>query len=679
MVNNSNLLTRENHQASNEKMLLCLLNNLPGMAYRSLGSDIWNMEFVSEGCLDLTGFTPTELCGINSATYRNITHSEDRNNIIAHLENCLAIHKPFQLEYRIKTFSGEIKWILERGNGIYDEHGNLLTIEGFAIDISDRKFAEEKLEQTKYELELAWNAADKTNKQLESAIQQAELMTKQANAASAAKSDFLANMSHEIRTPLNSLIGFSTLLLDENLTIKQKDYINIINQSATSLLEIINDILDFSKIEAGRLNLEIIPCDPSQIIENVCSIFSRSAQEKNLELKVMYLTEIPSSIETDPTRLKQCLTNLVGNSLKFTKKGYVHINVSLQKETKSSFLRIEVEDTGIGISHDKQKVIFDPFMQADSSTTREFGGSGLGLSITRNLCKLLNGELKLTSLPGKGSTFILKIPVDTDTTDMKDCNTNADNSLNSAKSQETEQFAGKVLVAEDNPSNQLLIQIYLQRLGINPEIVDDGCDAVSMALKNEYDLIFMDMQMPRVSGFEATSQLRNKKINTPIVALTASAMKEDKEKCLQSGCDDYLAKPINNKELISVLGKYLTQTHHIDSEVGNTVSFEQTEPITSSLADDPELYIVAEMFLSRLPQLKTQLNSTYEKKDVKQLQFIIHDIKGASANSGFDIPSYHARYAEVAIIENSNEKIDSYIDQINSLIDRILAGNKPKD
>ena len=203
----------------------------------------------------------------------------------------------------------------------------------------------------------------------------------------------------------------------------------------------------------------------------------------------------------------------------------------------------------------------------------------------------------------------------------------------------------------------------------------DGCDAVSMALKNDYDLILMDMQMPRVSGFEATNMLREKNINTPIVALTASAMKEDREKCLQAGCDDHITKPINSKELIAVLGQYLNETNSTDVMVNQTVTFEQTEPITSSLANDPELYIVAEMFLTRLPNLRTQLNSAYEKKDAKQLKFIIHDIKGDSANSGFDILSYHARLAEVELLENGNESIHDHISQMNSLIDRILTGN----
>ncbi|MBW8038806.1 MAG: response regulator [Planctomycetes bacterium] len=419
-------------------------------------------------------------------------------------------------------------------------------------NITPRKQAEQALRQAKEE-------AEEMNEQLIEATARANHMAAVAEMANIAKSQFLANMSHEIRTPMNAIIGFSDLLFEEDLTNEQKQEVNIIRESGHNLLMLIDDILDFSKIEAGQLDIDIINCSLGKLLNSVGSMMRSNATEKGLEFEVVESNGLPAQIRSDPTRLHQCLINLVSNAIKFTEKGYVHVNVSLEECEDKPFIRFDVEDTGIGIVPGKQELIFGSFTQAEEDTSRKYGGTGLGLAITKQLAELLGGQLTLTSEVGKGSVFSLTVPAGVDVTKQPFLDRHDIASYTGSGTTKGEQpkFSGSVLVAEDAKTNQVLIKSLLARLGLQVTITEDGNKALQKVLTQSFDLIFMDIMMPHMNGYEATQAIRKEGIKTPIIALTANAMKGDDKKCIEAGCDDYLAKPIDRRELLKTIGKYL--------------------------------------------------------------------------------------------------------------------------
>jgi len=387
----------------------------------------------------------------------------------------------------------------------------------------------------------------------------ARIKGEKANASSAAKSKFLASMSHEIRTPLNAIIGFAGILSEEELTEQQCMSVKNIQSGAEDLLIIINDILDFSKIEAGKMDTEIVDCSLDTLFESVELMMRPMAIQKGLDFKVNIDRALPKVIRTDPVRARQCLINLINNALKFTKEGHVHVNVSISGENDARFVHFDVEDTGIGIPSDKIDKIFRSFTQADASHTREYGGTGLGLAITKKLAELLGGSLEVKSQVGKGTVFTLSIPINiSETTRDVSADGSCDKFENIHAGQINEQISGRVLVAEDSRSNQMLFKTLLERMGLDVVIAEDGKVALSMLLSERFDLVLMDVQMPNMSGYEVADVVRKKGINVPIVALTAHVMKGDAEKCLTAGCDDYLAKPVDRQELNSVINRYLT-------------------------------------------------------------------------------------------------------------------------
>ena len=379
-----------------------------------------------------------------------------------------------------------------------------------------------------------------------------------AETAEQSKSEFLANMSHEIRTPLNGIIGFSNILAKEELTPKQTKHVNTICVAGQQLLGIISDILDFSKIESGKLDIEKVPTSVRSLFLNLDSLMRPLAKEKGLTFDIVRSDDLPGEILTDPVRLNQCLVNLISNAIKFTESGHVLLKVSLEKQDDVDMMVFAVEDTGIGIAQDKQEMVLESFSQADGSTTRRFGGTGLGLSITKRLVELLGGRLLLKSQPGLGSTFSFTVPVGYALQEAHFIK--AADSLGVVDHHDAtalSQFAGHILVAEDNEINQDLIQLTLEAFGLTVTLADDGLKAVELATGGSFDLIFMDMQMPNMNGYEATRRLREQGLQIPIVALTANAMKGDQEKCLAAGCSDYLSKPIEEADLGEKLSKYL--------------------------------------------------------------------------------------------------------------------------
>ncbi len=374
--------------------------------------------------------------------------------------------------------------------------------------------------------------------------------TAEAEKANAAKSQFLANMSHEIRTPMNAIIGFSEVLAEEEpLTGQQKEYIKMILDNSKQLLNLINDILDFSKIETGRMDVENVECDIRALLAAIESAMSPNAKQKQLEFKIECADDVPATILTDPAKIRQCLVNLVSNAIKFTERGYVKISSNRISKEDESFVEFEVSDTGIGIPPEKLDSVFDAFTQADGSTTRKYNGTGLGLTITKQMAGLIGGEISAESEVGKGSKFKLIVPM-ANTTSGRDDETE-DRVIDA-------QFSGGALIVEDVEVNRVLIKALLEKLGFVVTVARNGLEALDAAKKQRFEMIFMDVQMPEMNGYDAVKRLRNLGIETPIIAVTASVTGDDEQKCLEAGYDNYIAKPIDKTHLVKVISSYLT-------------------------------------------------------------------------------------------------------------------------
>ena len=400
----------------------------------------------------------------------------------------------------------------------------------------------------------ARDQAERAKLDLEQAAECAKMLADEAIASNVAKSQFLSNMSHEIRTPMNTIVGFSDVLMDEPMTPRQHQFVEVIQKSSDHLLELINDILDLSKVEANKLVVEKIQCAPRDLLQDLEHAFGEQCRKQQLEFNIACAEDVPGVIVSDPTRLRQCLFNIVSNAIKFTDQGHVHVTVSLVRKFGKPMVRIDVEDTGIGITPDKQKRVFEAFTQADSETTRKYGGTGLGLAITKRLVELLGGDIMCQSDPGEGSVFSILLPADAcpcpeDEPDLE----SAPEALSQGDVVPEESIQdgviGRILVAEDCPGNQLLIQTMFQGQAYDVTLVENGQEAVEHATKYDYDVILMDMQMPILSGFDATRQLRAQGVTTPIIAVTANAENGARALCLEAGCGDYMAKPIRRSTL----------------------------------------------------------------------------------------------------------------------------------
>ena len=481
-----------------------------------------------------------------------------------------------------------------------------------------------------------------------------------AQEAERAKSMFLANMSHEIRTPLNAILGFTQLLeKDNSLPEKVKGYIKIINSSANTLLRIINDVLDLSKLDAGDFVIEKKEFNPNEVFYDIVSLFEAKVKEKNIIYEVE-IDKLPNCIKSDEHRLKQVLANLIGNAIKFTpENGEIKVSIKLLEETDEKVkIKFSVKDTGIGIPKDKQREIFKAFTQVDGSITREYGGTGLGLTISSRIVRKLGGFIEVESEIGKGSEFYFVL-------EFEKCNKKIEQV---EKETHVNHYTAKVLVAEDDRFNQELIKEIFKELGIESEIVSTGKEAIEKVKLNNYNLIFLDINMPEMSGIEAVKEIK-KITSTPTIALTANAFREDKENYLRNGFDDFISKPIKLEELENVLNKYLRNNKE---EIKNNENKDYLEDFSKALKLKKEVVkrLITIYFESVKDDLKS-LKDAIDNFNLEKIYKVAHKIKGSSSNLKIEEISKIAEYIEQSALNKQNINYKTEFKKLQNILNKI--------
>ncbi len=507
-----------------------LADAIPHMVWRT--TNVGELDYCNDLWSSYTGTSQLDCQGLN---WRQSVHPEDLQILLDQWTVAMAQGETFEVEARIRRHDGIYRWHWVKGVSEKGPEGHVKAWLGTCTDIHDRKLFERKLIEAQ----------------------------RQAEEANQAKTQFLANVSHEIRTPLNAIIGFTELMLDPDCMVEERqNNLSIVRRNGQQLLKIINEVLDISKVEAGGLEIERIETNLASLIAGIKSSMSVIAIKKGIKLEFRVRDKIPEEVWTDSTRLHQILLNIVGNALKFTSQGSVQITAEYFGEIdRRSILRFTVCDTGVGVDATAAQKIFTPFTQADSSTTRIFGGTGLGLALARKLARALGGDIWLDkSEPDKGSSFVVEIEaalVDETAWINRFSDVSDDSEAGNETHSKGELVGAKILLVEDAKDNQILISCFLQNSGAHIDIANNGKEGVEMALANDYSLVLMDIQMPFLDGYEATSRLRQAGFKAPIIALTAHALNEERDKCLRVGCNAHLTKPITRQHLIDSVARHL--------------------------------------------------------------------------------------------------------------------------
>lgn len=581
-----------------------------------------------------------------------VVHPEDLSKYRAIWRAAVNSCESCELELRIKKNHGDYTWFLGRANPTKDVSGKILKWYGTFTNIHDRKIAmgefrilvdREQAALLRGQVALAQlKKALKENADIKEDRLRLQMSERAALEASQLKSQFLANMSHEIRTPLNGVVGMANLIQKTKLTKAQKEYIDLVVQSAEHLNSIVNDILDLSKVESNRLQLSISEIDLRELVTNVYGTLKHIANRKKIRIRMKSDIKKGFKFYGDAIRLRQILLNLVQNAIKFTERGFVEIRFSYTVRQGRYVIRFEIQDTGVGINQKAQGLIFDPFTQADSSITRKFGGTGLGLSICKKLIQLMDGEIGVESIPSKGSTFFFELPakrIDKRTVLKR-----------KEKKKDTEMSIKplRILVAEDHHINQKVIGRVLETGGHSVEIVSDGLEVLNTLKRKSYDLVLMDCHMPNMDGFTTSTKVRRLKgavSKIPIVALTADALKETYSKCIKAGMNGYVSKPIDSKVLFSEMNRVLKSDRPariIQNKLRKMSSFadiidlnaiEKLRDLNEPGSKDFAVELIDD-FLTKSPSIIAMIDESLESGDLNGVFKNAHMLKSIAAAIG---------------------------------------------
>jgi signal transduction histidine kinase/DNA-binding response OmpR family regulator len=548
----------------------------------------------------------------------------------------------------------------EHVNSIQLVIGLLAASLGKTAEFEARQFAIQKLRSAEGELTRAKNRAEE---------------------AVSAKSQLLANVSHEVRTPINGILGMAGLLLRTKLNAEQRDFVRTIHQSGEALLSILNDILDLSKVEAGKLAIEHIGFDLVTNLQDTLKPVYSEAEAKGISLQFVTVGEIPNYVKGDPVRLRQVLANLVSNALKFTEEGEVFVRVSgVERRGNIADLRFEVVDSGIGIATDTLRTLFQPFVQGDVSTTRKNGGTGLGLSICQRLVGLMGGQIGVESTLGQGSTFWFTLPIEVadfaSGDRVEEVDPGEEVSIPAFVSPDV-----SILVVEDNPINQKVLLKQLEKIGFRADAVPDGMEALEAMRRFKYQLVLMDCQMPELDGYAATARIKADSAlqSIPVIALTASAIAGEREKCLSAGMDDYLTKPVSIAELSRTLSHWLGRFSSSGEHAAGTALDRQVLTRLRQLDSSAGPSLVDELgslFLMLWPEKLRAIRSAYESRDADALRRLAHQLTSAAGNIGArDLSKY---FAQLELLATGGNAADAYshVIQIENEAERVCAALK---
>ncbi len=618
------------------------------------------IEWVNEGFTRITGYSYEEAIGRKPGSFLQGERTDPQ--VVAQIRHAVAQAQPIEVELINYGKTGREYWLRVEIQPVRNEQGAVTNFIAIESDITHAKQAEQELARAR----------------------------DAANAANQAKSAFLANISHEIRTPLGAVIGFSEMLQRDLNAPERPQWVATIHRSAQHLLTLINDVLDFSKIEAGRMEFERIECSPHELLAEVASIMRVPAREKGLDLSLRCRTSLPALIQTDPTRLRQVLLNLVSNAIKFTEQGGIRLVAALEEDGPEPRFCVDVADTGIGMTDEQQQRIFQPFSQADNSMTRRFGGTGLGLAISKHICEGLGGGLALHSRPGVGSTFTVRVQTGELTNVPR---INAEEAIAQFETtqpvpltqEDSQALAGRhLLVVDDGQTNRQLISLYLRRAGAEVTCAEHGEDALAQLQRHpHFDLILLDMQMPRMDGYTAAGAMRQRGYAMPIVALTAHAMSGDRERCLAAGCDEYMTKPITGRKLISCVQQLLGMAAAPASAAASGRAPDAAPatgltPLCSELPmDDAEFADIVRCFVDTARSRFEDMRHAVEAAEYRRLADLAHWLKGSGGSAGFPAFCPVAQELEQAALHGNLQAIESQLLHVRQLIERSAAGLAP--
>jgi len=623
-------------QAS-EQQFRSLIGNIPGISYRSqLGAD-WPMVFISDAVERVTGYPARDFLGAPPRrVFGALIHAEDRVRVAKETGAAMREGRPYLVEYRLLNADGSVRWLWENGTGVRDEAGDVQWLDGVILDITERRQMEEALRDAK----------------------------EKAEQAAAARATFVANMSHEIRTPMNSILGFTDVLLDGELDGEQRRHLDTIRSAGRALLRLLNEILDTAKLEKGAVELEQNDYNLLSLIDELSSTLAANARAKGLHLDIQYDPALPTGLRGDELRMRQVLTNLLDNAIKFTAQG----SVTLKVWPEANQLCISVADTGIGIAPERLAAIFDPFTQADASMTRRFGGTGLGTTISKQLVELMGGRIWAESELGQGAVFHVRVPL-----------------VLGRFAQQAPRVRSaavlpplRVLVADDVPQNLELMQLLMTRRGHTMTAVRDGAAVVELALSGDYDVALMDFQMPTLDGLEATRAIRAHELThgrkrLPVIAMTASVLPEHRTASVDAGMDGFSSKPVDwfalSHEIARVLG--LSQGA-VDAAAASNAPREVLNGRAGlhRWSHREDAYAEAlEHFARQYANLGQTMYLHAAGGEHTQLRMLAHKVRGAAANIGLEQLS-----DALAVLEQNTNAVPTDARQVaNALVNATHA------